>query len=868
MVFESVFLMTLLDFMAISIVLFAGLVFYRYRVRQGSRGQVLVIMGISLTGVFYAFDIFVMHGLPLFIEPADAMAIMRTLHLDFSWFVIIGGLALIVIGFALNLKAQELATETLANNEERLSFAIAGTNDGLWDWNIVSGEDSFSLRWKEILGYEADEIEPHVDTFTELIHPDDRDRVWHAVESHLDEHTPYNLEIRMRRKSGDYIWVQTKGQASWDENGKPIRMAGAISDINDRKRAEEALRENDRKYQEMFNHAQVGLARTRISDGKVLEANDRLAEIYGYKSREELLAEVKPDEHWTDPAARERIIAEDLKAGGIHDREVQHTRKDGTIIWVRLFTTYYPDLDYLETSNIDITAQKRAEQALAASQERFRSVIDHAPTAIVLKNLDGQIELVNRTYETFFDTSAKDVLGKTAMELYLPDVAARVDDNDQKVAETGIVIVEEAAATQPDLPVQLVRIMKFPVFDQFGAVSGIGTFATDITDEKTTEERLRQAQKMEAVGQLTGGIAHEFNNLLQVVFGNLELLKDCLPDDEEMGRYLQAINRNVIRGSELTDRLLSFSRQQPLAPKAVDITAALAEMRDMLGRTLGEAVDLRSEPADDIWAANADPGQLQNALLNLTLNARDAITGNGIIKLSAKNTSLDAEAVATHEEALPGDYVMLSVTDNGCGMLEEEIEHAFEPFFTTKDIGKGTGLGLSMVYGFAQQSGGFVELESEIEVGTIARLYLPRRAEIEIDEAPHQIRPPEAALSGSGIILLVEDDADVRESLADQLTNLGYQVIEAKDGASALAAVVDGQPIDLLFTDVVMPGGLSGLELAHQLLPLRPGLKVLYTTGYSEDIVSESGPLKEDAIVLRKPYNRAKLAETISSILN
>ncbi|MFP6746022.1 MAG: ATP-binding protein, partial [Alphaproteobacteria bacterium] len=283
---------------------------------------------------------------------------------------------------------------------------------------------------------------------------------------------------------------------------------------------------------------------------------------------------------------------------------------------------------------------------------------------------------------------------------------------------------------------------------------------------------------------------------------------------------------------------------------------------------LGETIEVKVEPAGDIWAAEADPGQLENALLNLALNARDVMPGGGVITLSANNIRLDEQRAAAHEEVMPGDYVMLSVADTGGGMREEDISRAFEPFFTTKDVGKGAGLGLSMVYGFARQSGGFAEIESELGTGTTVRLYLPRLTQAREEATADRDSPPAAAAPGGGTILLVEDDADVRESLAGQLTRLGYRVIEAEDGAAALAAMAGGQRIDLLFTDVVMPGGMSGLELARQRLPHRPELKVLYTTGYSEDVVAETGQMEDGAVVLHKPYDKTKLAAAISRMLN
>ncbi|MFP6749705.1 MAG: ATP-binding protein, partial [Alphaproteobacteria bacterium] len=426
----------------------------------------------------------------------------------------------------------------------------------------------------------------------------------------------------------------------------------------------------------------------------------------------------------------------------------------------------------------------------------------------------------------------------------------------------------EGAQTYPDGQTREVTANYIPHFDESGLVLGFYALVVDITERRALEDRLRQSEKMKAVGQLTGGIAHEFNNLLQVVTGNFELLEETVLADPESSRQIQAINRAVGRGSELTNRLLSFARQQPLAPKALEIGEMLAEMQGMLGQTLGETVEVKVEPAAEVWATEADPGQLENALLNLALNARDAMPGGGVITLLADNIRLDGQAAASHEDVVPGDYVVLSVADTGGGMTEEVISHAFEPFFTTKDIGEGTGLGLSMVYGFARQSGGFAEIESEIGVGTTMRLYLPRLTQTKDEEMAVQDRPSVVVSPGSSTILLVEDDANVRESLAGQLTKLGHRVIEAHDGAAALAALAGELQVDLLFTDVVMPGGLSSLELARQVLLLRPEIKVLYTTGYSEDVVAKSGHLEENAIVLYKPYEKTKLSATISRILN
>jgi signal transduction histidine kinase len=376
--------------------------------------------------------------------------------------------------------------------------------------------------------------------------------------------------------------------------------------------------------------------------------------------------------------------------------------------------------------------------------------------------------------------------------------------------------------------------------------------------------KLSQSQKMEAMGQLTGGVAHDFNNLLTVILGNAEHLADRLADNGELHRIASDIVTAAERGSDLTRSLLAFARKQPLRPREIDIAEKVVGMEQLLRRSLGEHIECSFAFGADLWPASVDPGQLATALLNLVLNARDAMPDGGRLKVEVRNVSLGPSDLDVNGEPRPGDYVMVAVTDTGCGMAADVANRAFEPFFTTKEVGKGTGLGLSMVYGFAQQSGGLVQLQSEPGHGSVVRLFFPR-----IARAPHEELPPAepiAAPEARETILVVEDDDMVRAYVESELRTLGYRVIATSNGPTALDILREPGDIHLLFTDVVMPGGMFGPELARQAMALRPGLKVLFTSGYSQNPVKM--PDGVDARILNKPFKRQDLAAMLRSALS
>jgi len=387
----------------------------------------------------------------------------------------------------------------------------------------------------------------------------------------------------------------------------------------------------------------------------------------------------------------------------------------------------------------------------------------------------------------------------------------------------------------------------------------------EVTQRLRAEAMLQQAQKMEAIGQLTGGVAHDFNNLLQIIMGNLNILAREMQGNEPALRRIRNALLGADRGASLTRHLLAFSRRQPLSPVPTNLGRLIRDMTDLLRRSLGEEIQIETVIAGGLWTTLVDPSQVESAILNMAINARDAMPEGGKLTIEAGNAFLDDAYAAEHMEVVPGQYVMLAMTDTGTGMTSEVMAHAFDPFFTTKEEGRGTGLGLSMVWGFVKQSGGHVKIYSELGQGTTIKVYLPREMRAE----EHASQPFDKAIHGGRErILIVEDDEQVRQAVVEMMTQLGYHTATAEDGEQALAVLHRGTPIDLLFTDVVIPGSVGSRELARRAQALLPALRVVYTSGYTENAVIHHGRLDPGVELLSKPYSIEGLARKLRAVLD
>lgn len=517
-------------------------------------------------------------------------------------------------------------------------------------------------------------------------------------------------------------------------------------------------------------------------------------------------------------------------------------------------------------TSVDVTERVEADKLLRESEAKYRMIADAAQEGICVEDVDSKITYVNRRMAEMLGYTREELLGRFIHEVLGEDSRKEVDSRMSK-RRTGASDHYDVPMRHKDGSQVWVSVAATPVTDDKGQFAGSLAMVSDITSRRKLEEELRQAQRMEAVGQLTGGIAHDFNNLLTVIIGNLQLLEEEVKEyDAAAGPIADALNAGH-RGADLTKRLLAFSRRQLLSPKVTAVNRLVIDIEPLLRRALGAHVTLTTVNTDDLWLIEVDPSQLENAVVNLCINARDAMPEGGGLTIKTSNSILDDSYVAKNPEVIAGEYVLLTVNDNGTGMKEEVMQHIFEPFFTTKEAGKGSGLGLSMVYGFVKQSNGHIDIESEEGRGTTVRIYLPRsHATTELTGATSTSRV--GIPNGDETILAVEDDVAVRKIAVEFLTALGYRVLEAGTGEEALAVLGDHEDIDLVFSDIVMPGGMTGIELARHVHRHYPKLKVLLTSGYADTAAFDEEYLQRGGEVLKKPYQKAGLARTVRDILD
>eukprot|EP00913_Durusdinium_trenchii_P019338 g18179.t1 len=595
--------------------------------------------------------------------------------------------------------------------------------------------------------------------------------------------------------------------------------------------------------------------------------------LYGW-SREEAVGEIVHELLKTRFPLPLEEIRSYLSEHHSWEGEVEHRRRDGTPVfittrWVAAELPADAGFVIIQTNN-DITEMKRVQNDLAEREEHLRSILDTVPESMIVIDEAGIITSFSAAAERLFGYRAAEVYGKNVkMLMPNPDrdahdtyISRYLTTGERRIIGYGRVVTglrKDGSVFPMELAVGEARTNGKRIFTGF---------IRDLTSRQKIEEELRQSQKMEAIGQLTGGLAHDFNNLLTVISGNLEMMEAKL-SDPNLRVLLEEAQSAAEDGAKLTGQLLAFGRRQPLNPKLVDVGQLVSSFSELLRRTLGESIEFRTVISGAQNEALVDGSQLQNALLNLAINARDAMPRGGRLSVEISRVKLDVDYAQMYPNVRTGEFVLISVTDTGSGMTPEVKEKAFEPFFTTKGVGSGTGLGLSMVYGFAKQSGGNIQLYSEPGQGTSVRMFLPaaqrdvdKRSVEEAGRLTHSPPP-----GGTEKILVVEDDARVRRVAISRLISFGYEVVEAENGSDALAQLARHRDVALLFTDIVMPGGMTGDELAHHVRAERPDIKVLFTSGYAEPAIA-GRELAHSGSWLKKPYTARELAVRLRELLD
>ena len=700
--------------------------------------------------------------------------------------------------------------------------------------------------------------------------PSELARKWleNAVENKVDAERTVagimqgNLEIfslvhSLTNADGDLRWIKTDGWRVSPKGDPAVRYIGIFTDITSQHEGQEALR--------LTQHA-VDTSTQSITmfdvEGKFTYVNDAFLKLWGYDDASEVLGksalELFSHHEWAEQAFQE------LQVKGEWSGDGWGRRQDGSEIFVegsasavRNKETGEP-IAYLWATR-DITERRKEQEALVIAQ----AGLDSSPLSVALFDNNESITYVNEAFLEMWGYADKNqVIGLSATSTDFwpdPDTVKAIQI---QLQERGTWSGETRGTRTDGREIDIHMVANIVRDQTTGEPLAMMAFSEDITEQKMLEEHLRQSQKMEALGQLTGGVAHDFNNLLGVMLGNAQLLRKKIGES----KYLAAIERASQRGAELTQRLLAFSRTQTLAPQSIDLAELTGGLHDLLRRTLGEQIKIVTDVPEGAWPVMADPGQLENALLNLSINARDAMGDGGTLEIACLNIELQDGNMRVSNEVAAGDYVQIAVRDTGAGMPEDVLERVFEPFYTTKDVGEGTGLGLSMVHGFARQSGGDVVIESAPGKGTEVSLFLPRAAANVASDEPKQ----EAELKrGRGeTILILEDDPDVRSLAVDALEELGYRVLEAADANAALQALAkEADNINLLLSDVVLPGGISGPELAAKAKDLDPNLKVMFMSGYTAGRDTSNKIPDFAETLLTKPFDLTDLAGAVRNAL-
>ncbi|MDD5642266.1 MAG: PAS domain S-box protein [Syntrophales bacterium] len=700
--------------------------------------------------------------------------------------------------------------------------------------------------------------------------PEEKEKARNRFHQLRNGNLPNTAQKTLVTKGGERRLVAWSYTTLKDKDGAVEYLISTGIDITARKKAEDLLRESEQRYKMLFESAPDAILIMEAEGekaGRIVAANPVAAALHGYTVAEMLELHISDLDPGVEAAVLEGRVQR-IMAGDWIKEEVTHIRKDGTSfpVEIHIGLIELAGHKYVLAFDRDISERKRSEEALREAHQTLQALIQAAPLAILVVDPEGKIRMWNPAAERMYGWTEEEVLGRS-----LPIVP------EEKVEESKELIQRilageslhglELRRRKKDGSLIDITIFTAPLYDAQGQINGIMALNMDITEGKRLKEQLLQSQKMEVVGRLAGGVAHDFNNLLTAITGYSELVLNFMDEDNPLRQDVAEIRKAGDRAASLTRQLLAFSRKQVLQPKVLDLNRVAESLGNMLQRLLPSDIDLVVSPGANLGRVMADPGQIEQVILNLAINARDAMPQGGRLTIATANVDLEKSRARRLMDVTPGPYVLLQISDTGCGMDPETRSHVFEPFFTTKELGKGTGLGLSTVYGIIKQSGGHVSVHSKPEQGATFKIYLPRISDV-IEPVYQPFHQSTAKYRGQETILLVEDEDGVRQLVSTVLQRHGFTVLEARHGREALdLSLRHPGPINLVLTDVVMPG-MGGQELAQRLLTRHPDLKVLYMTGYAEEIHQDQNVPGQEIFFLEKPFEAYGLLRRVRHLLD
>jgi PAS domain S-box-containing protein len=770
-----------------------------------------------------------------------------------------------MVGTHVDITHRKRAEEALRRSEADLREAQAIARMGRWELDLIRNVFFWSDGIYSLFEIDRESFTPSYDAFLALIHPDDRAAVDRAYQLSVANMVQYEVEHRLLMPDGRIKWVNEIGRTEYADDGTPIRSVGTVQDISERKQAEQAQAERETLFRGMFEEHSAVMLLIDPESGSIIEANRAAAGYYGYTLEAMLQKQIQQLN-----ASRPSETAQNMRQALQKQKnmfEFRHVLADGRVRDVEVHSTpiTIQGRPLLFSIIHDVTERKLAEEALRDSEERYRYMFENIQDAVYATTLDGEILDISPSIKDLSrgQLTREELIGRSVQDFYTDTTERR--SFLETLQATGRVSDYEITLKNRDGTAIVCSISaKIQDDDQGHPVKIIGNLH-DISDRVALEKRLLQSQKMESIGRLAGGVAHDFNNMLGVILGYTELSLEQVSQAEPIHQSLLEIQRAARRSTDLTAQLLAFARKQTAAPRVLELNKTVQGMLTMLRRLIGENIDLIWQPGPSLAPVKIDPSQVDQILANLCVNARDAIVGTGTITIKTANTVIGQQDVAKDLEARPGHHVMLSISDSGGGMDRETISHLFEPFFTTKKVGQGTGLGLATVYGIVKQNGGFIDVQSGVGEGTTFKIFLP--CSDVADEQPEDRPDAATLLTGTEAVLLVEDEPMILEMSTMMLEKIGYQVYAHASPQAAISfAEHHPEEIHLLLTDVIMPE-MNGRDLADRLRTFYPDLRCLFMSGYTDEVIAHHGVLDDRVFFIHKPFSRSDLSQKVRDAL-